>query len=139
MMSHIVGCIAGSSAPQHSWCLFQAQGASGFSGVDDSSDDAELQLLIQQQRVALRHLEALTARRTQHRNDAALGPVPQRSGPGWGQSGGRSSTPVPDSSLEPLPPREMLSRATTPVPSSPVNTQVLYGLLVVDADQSRQP
>ena len=95
--------------------------------MDDGGDDAELQLLIQQQRLALRHLEALTARRTQQRSDAALGPMPQMSGPGWGQSGGRSSTPVPDLGLEPLPQRGFSSRATTPAPSCP-DMQVLYKL-----------
>lgn len=96
--------------------------------MDDGDDDAELQLLIQQQRLALRHLEALTARRTQQRSDVALGPIPQRTGPGRGQSGGRSSTPVPsDLSMEPLPQRGFPSRATTPVPSSP-DMQVLCKL-----------
>lgn len=116
---------AGSPANVHSWQLLQAAGNSNLSGVGDGGDDAELQLLIQQQRVALRHLEALTARRTQQRAGAALSPVPQRSGPEWGRSGGRSSTPVPDSSLEPVPQRGFSSRATTPVPSSsPGNIQV---------------
>lgn len=93
--------------------------------MDDGGDDAELQLLIQQQRVALRHLEALTARRTQQRSDAALSPVPQRAGAEWGHLGGRASTPVPESIVEPLPQRAFSSRATTPVPSSP-DMQVLY-------------
>ena len=100
------------------------QGASSSSRAsamdDDGSDDAELQLLIQQQRIALRHLEALTARRTQQRSDAARDPVPQGGvGAGWGRRGGRSSTPMPESSPEPLPQRGLSSRATTPVPDSP--------------------
>lgn len=103
------------------WCLSQGLDSSSPSAVgDEGGDDAELQVLIQQQRAALRHLEALTARRTQQRSDAALGPVPPRSGAGWGQPGGRSSTPVPDSSsVEPLPQRGFSSRATTPVSPSP--------------------
>lgn len=89
--------------------MSQALPSSSSSVTDDGTDDAELQSLIQQQRVALRHLEALTGRRAAQRTNSAFGSaLPQRA------FAGRATTPVPDSPMNPLPQRTLSSRATTP-------------------------
>ncbi len=91
--------------------------AGSSSSVAEDSDDAELQSLIQQQRIALRHLEALTGRRAAQRTTSASGDgasaLPRRA------LAGRATTPEPDPPMSPLPQRTLFSRATTPIPDSP--------------------